>query len=298
MSSSSPALQLWLLESLLAASSAEEVEAQQLLRLPEMFPFVLSIGLPELRRHDGFHLHRQGLDMDMVSVRPVKIAAPAKSSTKKPARKPRKAAPSLFQEPTDETPKRPVAQPISPPVGGLAALPIDEPPARPEPIHVSIEAVAAAEPERPGEQPLVDRVRTERLAIVGALEMPHEMPFRAPVSECLRLFHEGLDFACIALAHDTIDAILRLVCRVKLSPKQAKCADIRSQFGGLSAIGVLPTPLKTRLETLSYQRVDYLELNTAEELDRSALEAAVSNHISVLVELVRLFLGHSVGLHR
>ena len=72
MSSPSSALQLWLLESLLAASSAEDVEAQQLLRLPEMFPFQLSIGLSDIRRHDGFHLHRQGLDMDMVSVRPVK----------------------------------------------------------------------------------------------------------------------------------------------------------------------------------------------------------------------------------
>src|SRR3954454_11134601 len=38
MSTRCTALQLWLLECLLAASTAEEVEAQQLLRLPEMFP--------------------------------------------------------------------------------------------------------------------------------------------------------------------------------------------------------------------------------------------------------------------
>jgi hypothetical protein len=95
------------------------------------------------------------------------------------------------------------------------------------------------------------------------------------------------------LAQDTIDAILRLICRVKLSPRQAKCADIRSQFGGLSAIGVLPTALKTRIEKLWYERVDYLELNTAEDLDRSALEGTVSSHISALVELVQLFFGHS-----
>ena len=99
MSSPSTPLQLWLLESLLSASSAEEVEAQQLLRLPEMFPFTLSIGLSDLRRHEGFHLHRQGLDMDMVSVRPVKIETPAKPPKKKPARKPQKASPSLFREP-------------------------------------------------------------------------------------------------------------------------------------------------------------------------------------------------------
>jgi hypothetical protein len=177
----------------------------------------------------------------------------------------------------------------------VAAVPTDEPPVKPQPISASpvVGAVATGNPERASEQPQGDPVKTERLAIVGVLEMPPEMPFRAPVSECVRLFHEGLDFACIALAHDTIDAILRLVCRVKLSPKQAKCADIRSQFGGLSAIGVLPTPLKTRLESLSYERVDYLELNPAEDRDRSALDGAVSNHISVLVELVRLFLGHA-----
>ena len=46
-------LQLWLLESLLTASSAEEVEAQQFLRLPEMFPFTLSIGLSDLRTTRG-----------------------------------------------------------------------------------------------------------------------------------------------------------------------------------------------------------------------------------------------------
>jgi len=97
-SSSSSALQLWLLESLLAASSAEEVEAQQLLRLPEMFPFQLSIGLSDLRRHEGFHLHRQGLDMDMVSVRvqkPSQPQKPLKTARKKP--KPAVQAPTLFE---------------------------------------------------------------------------------------------------------------------------------------------------------------------------------------------------------
>jgi hypothetical protein len=136
------------------------------------------------------------------------------------------------------------------------------------------------------------------LAIVGDLDLPHDVPFRAPIGECVKLFHEGFDFACIALAHDTIDAILRLICRVKLSPRQAKCADIRSQFAGLTAIGVLPTPLKIQLEKLWYERVDYLVLDSAEDLDRSALKGAVSNHISVLVELVRLFLGHSLDQGR
>jgi hypothetical protein len=295
MISTSTPLQLWLLESLLSASSAEEVEAQQLLRLPEMFPFTLSIGLSDLRRHEGFHLHRQGLDMDMVSVRPVKIRTPAKAPKKKPAKKPQKVAPSLFQEPNGAPAKTPVVPPIVQAVEQVPDSIVVTAPSVLEPIIVRpiVEAVTPAEPGRPSERPQLNHVREDRLARVSDLELPQEMPFQAPIAECVRLFHEGLDFACIALVHDTIDAILRLICRVKLSPRQSKCADIRSQFGALTAIGVLPTPLKTQLEKLWYERVDYLELNASEDLDRSALEGTVSNHVSALVELVRQFLGHS-----
>jgi hypothetical protein len=297
MSSRSTELQLWLLESLLVASSAEEIEAQQLLRLPEMFPFTLSIGLSDLRRHEGFHLHRQGLDMDMVSVRPVKIHEPPKPPKKKSAKKPRKAAPSLFHEPSEEPPRKPVVLPPAEAERPALGPPIVTSPATPEPIPLGqlVEVVAAAQRERPGEQPQVGHVRAERLATVGVLDLLHEMPFRAPVAECVRLFHEGRDFACIALAHDTIEAVLRLICRVKLSLLQSKCADIRSQFGALSAVGLLPTPLKSQLEKTWYERVHYLELNTAEDLDRSALEAAAMSHISALVEVIRLFLGHSAA---
>ena len=295
MSSPSTPLQLWLLESLLSASSAEEVEAQQLLRLPEMFPFTLSIGLSDLRRHDGFHLHRQGLDMDMVSVRPVKIETPAKPPKKKPARKPQKAAPSLFQEPNGCRPRRQLFRRSfrrsrrcpNHPSSRLFRYP------NRSSFHRSSRRSQQRSPNDPASKPrsvMSGRIGWRRWVI---LSCPRKCPSRAPIAECVRLFHEGLDFACIALAHDTIDAILRLICRVKLSPRQSKCADIRSQFGALSAIGVLPTPLKTRLEKLWYERVDYLELNTSEDLDRSALEGAVSNHISALVELVRQFLGHS-----
>ena len=294
ISSTSTPLQLWLLESLLTASSAEEIEAQQLLRLPEMFPFTLSIGLSDLRRHDGFHLHRQGLDMDMVSVRPVKMTIPAKAPMKKPARKPKQLSPSLFREPSAK-PKQAAAQPIVRQVVEIVTAPVEETPAKPEPIAAAtiVQPVLAATPEPSQLETATNLVRTERLTIVSELNLPDGVPFSAPIGECVRLFHAGLDFACIALAHDTIDAILRLICRVKLSPKQAKCADIRSQFAGLTAIGVVPTPLKTRLEKLWYERVNYLELDTSAAFDRSALEEVASSHISVLVELVRLFLGHS-----
>jgi|SRR5579885_1081049 len=61
-------LQLWLLHALLAAHQATEIELQQLLRLPETFPFNISLGLTSLRNYDGFNIHRQGLDMDMIAI--------------------------------------------------------------------------------------------------------------------------------------------------------------------------------------------------------------------------------------
>ena len=93
MTASIPDLQLWLLEALLGASAADEIEAQQLLRLPESFPFTLSVGVADLRRHEGFNIHRQGLDMDMVALRKVKLEPPPK-----PTKKPKKEkAPKPFR---------------------------------------------------------------------------------------------------------------------------------------------------------------------------------------------------------
>ncbi len=77
-------LQTWLLDALFNASGAAEIEAQQLLRLPEAFPFGLTISIGDLRKHQGFDIHRQGLDMDMVALR--------KTEAKRPAPKRRNAA--------------------------------------------------------------------------------------------------------------------------------------------------------------------------------------------------------------
>ena len=82
----SPNLQLWLLENFSVRAAADEIEAQQLLRLPESFPFTMSIGVADRRKHEGFNIHRQGLDMDMVALRKVRVEQPPK-----PAKKPRKA---------------------------------------------------------------------------------------------------------------------------------------------------------------------------------------------------------------
>lgn len=82
LTASIPDLQTWLLEALLGAGAAGEVEAQQLLRLPEAFPFTISIGVGDLRRHGGFDIHRQGMDMDMVALHKVKLEPQPKRSKK------------------------------------------------------------------------------------------------------------------------------------------------------------------------------------------------------------------------
>ena len=105
MTASIPDLQLWLLEALLDASVAEEIEAQQLLRLPESFPFTLSIGVADLRKHEGFNIHRQGLDMDMVALKKVRVEQPAKAAKRPGKAKAKKAAqpqPGLFDRQGEE----------------------------------------------------------------------------------------------------------------------------------------------------------------------------------------------------
>jgi hypothetical protein len=98
MTASTPELQLWLLDALLAASAADEIEAQQLLRLPESFPFTISVGVADLRRYEGFNIHRQGLDMDMVALRKVRVEP----------LKPKRMAPRPKSEPTQKEEPVPV----------------------------------------------------------------------------------------------------------------------------------------------------------------------------------------------
>ncbi len=118
-------LQLWLLEALLAASAADEIEAQQLLRLPESFPFTISVSVADLRRYEGFNIHRQGLDMDMVALRKVKVEPPKKPAKKKVKLK-ESNQPDLFEQDTGEVaedhPLTATDAPFAAPIAECAAL--------------------------------------------------------------------------------------------------------------------------------------------------------------------------------
>jgi hypothetical protein len=89
-----PDLQLWLLEAMLAASASDEIEVHQLLRLPELFPFTFTVGVGDLRKHEGFNIHRQGLDMDMVAFRQVRMETPPRTPAKQTKSKAKKFAES------------------------------------------------------------------------------------------------------------------------------------------------------------------------------------------------------------
>lgn len=63
-------LELWLLACALHAHPAEELPFADLLRLPELFPFRLTVGVEDLRQYPAFALQRQGDGWDMVRLLP------------------------------------------------------------------------------------------------------------------------------------------------------------------------------------------------------------------------------------
>lgn len=63
---SDPALELWLLAAALRAHPAQELPYADLLRLPELFPFEITVHLRQLEDHPWFSVQRQGAGWTMV----------------------------------------------------------------------------------------------------------------------------------------------------------------------------------------------------------------------------------------
>lgn len=61
-------LETWLLACVLEAHSADELPMADLIKLPQLFPFHLTVGIGELRTHSGVEVQRQGLGLDMIRV--------------------------------------------------------------------------------------------------------------------------------------------------------------------------------------------------------------------------------------
>ena len=67
-STRSKRLQIWLLKAVHIGQGKELVEVNELMTLPCLFPFKITVGKADLRTSKDFDLHRQGLDMDMVEM--------------------------------------------------------------------------------------------------------------------------------------------------------------------------------------------------------------------------------------
>lgn len=67
-STSQPALELWLLACALQAHPAEGIPFADLLRLPELFPFRITVVIDRLRADTRFTVQREGSGWEMVSL--------------------------------------------------------------------------------------------------------------------------------------------------------------------------------------------------------------------------------------
>ena len=68
LGTASPALEEWMLAAVLTAHPAEELPFDDLVRLPELFPFRFALGVDQIRKSERFEVHRQGAGWDMVRV--------------------------------------------------------------------------------------------------------------------------------------------------------------------------------------------------------------------------------------
>ena len=69
LATADPDLESWLLACAACAHPAHEIPVAGLVRLPELFPFAVTLGVDHLRRSPRFDVQRQGGGLDMV--RPV-----------------------------------------------------------------------------------------------------------------------------------------------------------------------------------------------------------------------------------
>ena len=287
MTASIPDLQLWLLEALLGAAAADEIEAQQLLRLPESFPFTIGVGVTDLRRYEGFDIHRQGLDMDMVAVRNVKLEPPpkpAKKSKKEKAFKPVQA--SLFDQEAEDAASN-NSKPQTVPVV-TASMTTNQ--ALPDPLaeRRRIEDSIKNEVLRT----LTDRA-TRFLQVQPAVLVP-DGPFAAPSVECAEQFRDGHYFGCIALTQAVFEAVIRHIWQVKLKKKPNQEGSFDKHLEALHKKKFISDEWMTKLDQMWAERHSFHHLRPSVEADHLKLEELARNTLKLLNELERQFFGFTL----
>ena len=282
MTASIPDLQLWLLEALLGASAADEIEAQQLLRLPESFPFTLSIGIADLRRHEGFNIHRQGLDMDMVALRKVKLE-PRPKRTKKPKKEmpltPDQAA--LFDIEAEETGRSVSEAGAAPMLLAKAQAESDLPDVRNKQRRIE-DAVESPVPGMPSDRP------ARSLQVQGIVLDPIG-PYAVPSIQCAEQFRDGHYFACIALAQSVLEAAIRHVSQVKLKKKPNQEGSFDKDLEALHKRKFISDEWKVKLHELWTDRHSFHHLRPSVESDQRKLEETARNALKLLNDLEQEF---------
>jgi hypothetical protein len=287
MIASIPDLQLWLLEALLGASAADEIDAQQLLRLPESFPFTLSISIADIRKCEGFNIHRQGLDMDMVALRKVKLEPPPKPTKKANKKKTTRADhATLFDLESEEVVSnngKPVAIPVVPTTahaadthqGGLNERQRIEESIKSEVLHTLSE-------------------RADPFIQVRANVLMPDGPFAAPSAECAEQFRDGHYFGCIALTQAVLEAVIRHVWQINLKKKPDEAGTFEKNLRALHKKKIISDECKTKLERMWTERHSFHHLRPSVECDKRRLEETARNTLKLLNDLEREFYGFTV----
>jgi len=287
MTTSVPDLQLWLLESVLGASAAYEIEAQQLLRLPESFPFTISVGVNDLRKHDGFDIHRQGLDMDMVAVRKLKLV-PTPKATKKPKQE-RVSKPEIATLLDMETGKN----------TSNDGKPHPNPDAT-DPSKTNHNRTDFLTKQLQIKDSIMNEIlqgpsdRADRFAQVQEDSLIPDGPFAAPCVECAMLFRDGHYFGCISLTQAILEAVIRHIGQVKLKKKQTQEASFDKNLEALHKKNIISDEWKTKLEEMWAERHSFHHLRPSVEADHLKLEEIGRNTLTLLNDLGRAFFGFSI----
>lgn len=283
MTASIPDLQLWLLEALLAASVADEIEVQQLLRLPESFPFTLGVGVSDIRRHERFDLHRQGLDMDMVALRKVKPPPP-------PAPIPK--------------PKRETAGPRV--QGRLFDLSAGDGEGRQDQRKPASRGKASGSSRTPGQGSSSERKQVEELLLrefratlparaARYLEMQREpvvgsAPFAAECQECVALFRDGHFRGCLVLTKSVVEAMIGHLWQVKLG-KPNLPGSFDKQLAALQRKKILGDEWKGKLAEVMTERPVICTWPAHGDVEQPDLEGQARRGLTVLHELERELFG-------
>jgi hypothetical protein len=219
----SSAMQLWMLEALLTASESNEIEAQLLLRLPEAFPFAITVGVAELRKSETLAIHRQGLDMDMVGLNR-KAITPVSKPAPKPKTKPAAAKPANDSDTPPTKPKRSNAKPTR--------------------DTEKIQRRSISSMLKKGDA-LSLHARVDRFQKFHQAHEKLDGPFAAPIKQCIEMYRDGYFPGCTVLSLNLIDQIVQSFGKAKA--RKLTVSEIEKSALTLTKKGLISEMLKARL---------------------------------------------------